>query len=115
MSYRGFESDAAYFEIVAHQSSNAADRKELRKVASTYRSLANRRVRPSWQSRQDHWRKRAEECRTLSEQFKNEACRAQLVRLAETYELMAGTYRGDGLPLGGFLQRLKPAADSTER
>jgi len=40
-------------------------------------------------SRADLWRDRAEQCRTLSDQFTNWSCREQLNRLAETYERMA--------------------------
>lgn len=35
---------------------------------------------------------RAEECRTLSEQFKNRHCQGQLRRLAVTYDAMADQF-----------------------
>lgn len=114
MPHNGFESDAAFFDVVAAQARDAVDREELRQVASTYRSLAQLNRSPAAQSRRDHWRKRAEECRTLAEQFRNRTCRAQLTRLADTYELMAETCPDEGLPLGKFLQRLEAQVDRTK-
>jgi hypothetical protein len=89
----GFESDAAFFDLVARQSKDPADQNQLRKVADIYRGLAKNGVpgcSPLFtKSRAELWRDRAEECRTLSDQFKNQACREQLKRLAEAYERMA--------------------------
>src|SRR5262249_25484420 len=83
----GFESDASYFDLVARQSKDPADQDQLRKVADIYRGLAKNGVPGRsalfTRSRADLWRDRAEECRTLSDQFKNHACRKQLNRLAE--------------------------------
>jgi len=93
MSDRAFESDAAYFDLVARLSKDPTDQIELRKVAEVYRSLAKHglpgRSPLYMKSRADLWRDRAEECRTLSDQFTNWSCREQLNRLAETYERMA--------------------------
>src|SRR5262245_13828009 len=93
MSDYGFGSDAAYFDLVARQSKDPADQDQLRKVADIYRGLARNgvpgRSPPFTKSRADLWRDRAEECRALSDQFKNQACREQLKRLAEAYERMA--------------------------
>ena len=88
MTDRGFESDATYFEIVASQSKDSTDRRHLREVAKTYRSLSKNGKAPLLLSRREHWAHRAEECRTLADQFRNETCRTQLQRLADTYELM---------------------------
>ena len=88
MTDRGFESDAAYFEIVAGQSKNPSDRRHLREVAKKYRSLSKNGKAPLLLSRREHWQHRAEECRTLADQFTDAACRSQLQRLADTYDLM---------------------------
>src|SRR5262245_16003878 len=88
MTDRGFESDAAYFEIVASQSKDSADRRHLREVAKKYRSLSKNSRAPLIRSRREHWQHRAEECRTLADQCTNETCRTQLQRLADTYEMM---------------------------
>ena len=86
---RGFESDAAYFDIVARQAADPADRRHLREVAKTYRSLSrNGDPQHVARSRKEHWQKRAEECRTLADRFNNPTCCAQLRRLADTYDLM---------------------------
>jgi hypothetical protein len=84
---RGFESDAAYFDIVASQSKNPSDRRHLREVAKKYRSLS-KNGGTVIRSRREHWQNRAEECRTLADQFSNDACRTQLQRLADTYDMM---------------------------
>lgn len=91
---RGFEGDAAFFDIVAEQATDAADRKELHRVADTYRSFsASFEMPPKFnRTRADGWRFRAEECRTLAEQFVNETCRQQLERLAAAYDKMAASY-----------------------
>jgi|SRR5262245_37904178 len=88
MTDRGFESDAAYFDIVAAQSKDVADRRHLREVAKKYRSLSKNGKAPLLQSRREHWQHRAEECRTLADHFTNDACRIQLQRLADTYEML---------------------------
>jgi len=88
MFYSGFESDAAYFDLIA-QSADPKDRKQLRQVSATYRSLA-KNGEPHFVSRGLHWSNRAAKCRELSEQFKTPACRTQLLRLAESYEVLAG-------------------------
>jgi hypothetical protein len=85
---RGFDSDAAFFDIVAGQSANPTDRSALKEVAKTYRSLSKNVSPKPLLSRREHWAQRAEECRTLADQFCNPACRAQLRRLAETYDMM---------------------------
>lgn len=88
MTDRGFESDATYFDIVADQSKDAAERRHLREVAKKYRSLSKNGKAALFRSRREHWQHRAEECRTLADQFQNEACRSHLQRLADTYEMM---------------------------
>jgi|SRR5215510_5579840 len=89
MSDPGFESDACYFDLVARQTLSVEDQKELRAIAATYRALARSAAFPP-STPQEHWAKRAEECRILCETFKTEMCRTQLTRLAETYETLAG-------------------------
>lgn len=86
MSYLDFESDALYFEILAREQTDAAARNELGNVAFAYRAFA--KTHGGWFSgrREEHWRKRAEECRTLADQFRSETCRDRLLRLAETYD-----------------------------
>jgi hypothetical protein len=100
MSHHGFESDAAYFELVA-QAADPADRRHLRQVAATYRSLAKNGKHVAC-SRREHWSDRAAQCRTLLEQFKHPECRTQLQRLAETYDLLAETC--DDGPLSAISQ-----------
>jgi hypothetical protein len=87
MSNHGFESDAAYFELAA-QSADPADRRHLRQVAAAYRALAKNGKDVS-SSRQEHWSHRAAQCRTFLKKFKHPECRTQLLRLAETYGLLA--------------------------
>jgi hypothetical protein len=100
MSNPGFESDAAYFDLVAQQA-NSADRKHLRQVAAAYRALAKTGNRVAG-SRQEHWSERATQCRMLLAQFEHPECRTQLLRLAETYDLLAQTCT-DG-PLNAITQ-----------
>jgi hypothetical protein len=91
MSHSGFQSDAAFFDLMAH-SADPKDRQHLRQVAATYRTLAKNGGADS-ASREEHWSNRAAKCRELSEQFENPACHTQLLRLAETYDLLAETCR----------------------
>lgn len=84
-----FQSDAAFFELIAREAASAEDRKHYRKIAATYRALSKEET--TGETRHDHWHKRAEECRTLADQFQHEACRAQLLRLAGTYDMLATT------------------------
>ena len=88
MTDRGFESDAAYFDIVASQAKDADERRHLREVAKKYRSLSKNGSASLIRSRREHWQHRAEECRTLADQFSNAICRTQLQRLADTYDMM---------------------------
>ena len=89
MTYHCYQSDAAFFDLVA-QAADPKDRKPLRQVAATYRSLA-RDGEPRFGSRREQWDHRAATCRALSTQFENPACRSQLLRLAATYDLLAVT------------------------
>src|SRR5262245_26098493 len=85
----GFKSDAVYFDLIAKQSLDRTERAALRKVASTYKALA-----ATWSilhTRREQWLKRAEECRTLADRFSNEVCRAQLLRLADSYDILAAS------------------------
>src|SRR5262249_61994213 len=90
MSDRAFESDAAYFDLVARLAKDPTDQIELRKVAEVYRSLAKRglpgRSPLFMKSRADLWRDRAGEGRTPSGQFTHWSCRGQTNRPAETNE-----------------------------
>jgi hypothetical protein len=90
----GFEGDAAFFDIVAEHAIDANDKKELHRVADTYRGLSVSFETPPQfhRTRADGWRFRAEECRTLADQFVNETCRQQLERLATAYDKMAASY-----------------------
>ena|SRR4051794_381543 len=92
-----YESDAAFFEVVALETHDKEDQAELRRIAAMYRALAQtEQDQPAGAlSRHDFWRKRAAECRAIMAQFTNAACRSQLERLAEAYELMASTYAND--------------------
>ena len=85
----GYLSDAAFFDLVA-PSADAKDRQHLRQVAVAYRRLA-KNAGAETTSRAEHWSNRAAKCRELSGQFKNSACRTHLLRLADTYELLAET------------------------
>jgi hypothetical protein len=93
----GFENDAAYFEIIAQQQLDSAVRKELLEVAAAYHRLASTKGGSLVGTREERWRKRAEECRTLAEQFQNEKCRAHLLRLATSYDLLAGDVQVDSI------------------
>jgi hypothetical protein len=105
MFHQGFENDATFFELIA-QTAGPEDRKHLRQVAATYRSLA-KNGETRFRSRREHWSNRAATCRTLSEQFENPTCRTQLQRLAETYDLLAGTC--DDVSQGPLSRRSEPA------
>jgi hypothetical protein len=98
MSYHCYESDAAYFDLVA-QSADPKDRKRLRQVAAAYRAMA-KKPEPDFDSRRAHWSHRAATCRAMIERFESPVCRTQLLRLAETYDLLAGTC-GEGYEPAG--------------
>jgi hypothetical protein len=85
--YHCHDSDAAYFDLVA-QSADPKDRKLLRQVAATYRTMA-KKPEPRFGSRREQWTHRATTCRALIERFESPVCRIQLLRLAETYDLLA--------------------------
>jgi len=89
MADRGFESDAAFFEIAAQHCASASDQSDLRNVAQAYRALSIVARAGDGKSRRELWQDRAEACRALSEQFTSAICRQQLQRLAQAYELMA--------------------------
>jgi hypothetical protein len=92
MGDRGFESDAAFFDLVARSATDPVDRDQLRQVADKYRALAQQESEFSSKthiSRADYWRHRARECRALAKQFTSTKCREQLKRLADTYDQMA--------------------------
>jgi hypothetical protein len=86
--YNGFDADAAYFDLIASQTSDRNDRKELRRVADAYRALAKYEVAGG--NRQEHWMQRADRCRQFASQFTADVCRQRLLRLAETYDILAG-------------------------
>jgi len=86
-----FEGEAAFFDYVADKASNPADQAELHRLADEYRILDRRAdLLPAHKlSRTDAMRSRAEECRTLAEQFRNLECRKYLEGLASTYDHLA--------------------------
>jgi hypothetical protein len=103
ISTPGFASSAGYFEQRALRARDDNERQRLLEVAEFYRSLA--RIAPSLphgfkpngtmpaNARLQRWEARAEECRVLAEHFKDPECRQRLVRLAETYDKLAGMRR----------------------
>jgi hypothetical protein len=94
MANADFESDANYFDLIAERAEQPADRKELLKVADTYRGLAKTEQElPLGSSRADNWKRRAEKCRTLASTFSSDVCRNQLNRLADAYEKIATAHR----------------------
>jgi len=86
-----FEGEAAFFDHIADRALNPADQAELHRVADRYRALDTLApLMPAHRhSRTDALRFRAEECRTLSEQFRNPECRKYLEGLARTYDHLA--------------------------
>src|SRR4051812_30911332 len=98
MAEPAFEGDAAFFDVVAQSTDNREHARQLRQVAEKYRTLA-RNGHSLRRSRREYWLDRAEECRTLSDQFQSPVCREQLARLAESYEIMASTYVEDSFPI----------------
>ena len=88
MSVHGFESDASYFEFLASQQQDPVVRKELTSIAQTYRQLCMSGNDILVGTREERWRKRAEESRTLSEGQQD--CRTKLLRLADAYDLLSG-------------------------
>src|SRR5262245_6955823 len=86
-----FEGDAAFFDLVAEQATKPDDRKELRRVADRYRTLSSCvELLPKFgQTSAQAWRFRAEECRTMADQFSNDQCRKTLERLAAAYDHLA--------------------------
>ena len=99
MSIPGFATSAGYFEQRALRARDDNERQRLLEVAEFYRSLAG--IAPALppgfklngegpsNSRLQRWEARAEECRVLAEHFKDPHCRQQLVKLAESYDLLA--------------------------
>jgi hypothetical protein len=88
----GFAKDAAFFDILAAQSANRFSRSDLHEVAERYRSISRTQCSEDI-SDPAHWVFRAEECRTLADQFQTLVCREQLFRLAATYDVLAGYAR----------------------
>ena len=86
-----FEGEAAFFDHIADRALNPADQTELHRVADQYRSLDTlaHQLPPHKLSRSDALRFRAEECRTLAENFRNPECRKYLAGLAKTYDHLA--------------------------
>jgi hypothetical protein len=96
----GFKRTAVYFEWLAQRETRDYDRRQrLLEVAGFYRSLAG--IIPAMPTRykgngaalpltrEERWRARAEECRTLADCFTDPTCREQLGRLAQSYDCMA--------------------------
>jgi hypothetical protein len=96
----GFKRTAVYFEWLAQRETRDYDRRQrLLEVAGFYRSLAG--IIPAMPTRykgngaalpltrEERWRARAEECRTLADCFTDPICRGQLTRLAQSYDQMA--------------------------
>jgi hypothetical protein len=92
MSTSGFANDAIYFQLLANRSTNDVLRHDLHEVAERYRLIAPAPLSPSPKD-PAHWTFRAEECRTLADQFHSHFCRDQLYRLAATYDALAGYAR----------------------
>ena len=86
----GYDSDANYFEFLAGQQSDPFVQKQLLSIAKTDQHLSKSKNGLINGTREERWRKRAEECRTLSERQKDEFCRSKLLRLAEAYDLLSG-------------------------
>jgi hypothetical protein len=83
----GFEADAGCFDLIAGQTIDRDDWKQWKQVADTYRSLAKDETPVG--TRQSRWEQRAAQCRKMAAEFKGEACRVQLLRLADTYDVLA--------------------------
>src|SRR5262249_36510543 len=93
-----FARAADYFEGRAFRSRDPAQRRCLRDVADFYRSLARITVGlpkgfningTPYLDRNRRWEARASYCRALAEQIGDHDRRAQLLRLAETYDQLA--------------------------
>ena len=84
-----FEGDAAFFDAAASRAGNPDDKVELHLVAETCRALGKLDLPETAPLPAERWRFRAEECRTLADQFSNAECRQQLTRLAATYDYFA--------------------------
>jgi hypothetical protein len=86
-----FEGEAEFFDHIAERAGNPADGAELHRVADEYRALDRLAplLPPEKLSRSAAFRFRAEECRTLAEQFSNPECRKYLAELAKTYDHLA--------------------------
>jgi hypothetical protein len=85
----GFEGDVALFEYLANHAQPKTDRSVYAQVASTYRKLVDQQR--SFRDRQEQWAQRAGMCRLLAERFKSPPCQDYLLRLADTYDILAGT------------------------
>lgn len=92
----GFASTAAYFEARAGKERDPHEREFLQEVAGFYRRLAG--IAPDfpagYKSKSHYgyanqWRARAEECRAMADHFTDPTCRAQMARLADSYDRMA--------------------------
>ena len=84
------KADAAFFDLAANGARDPQIAKEFKSLARAYRDLA-KKARPDmiFKSRSERWAQRAEECRTLSDGVMSEECRSQLLRLANTYDVLA--------------------------
>jgi hypothetical protein len=86
-----FEGEAEFFDHIAERAGNPADGAALHGVADEYRALDRLTplLPPENLSRSAAFRFRAEECRTLADQFSNPECRKYLMGLAKTYDHLA--------------------------
>jgi hypothetical protein len=77
MARNGFQKEAAFFDLLAAQATDPLVRQRLLQVSDHYRPLPHEEFSGDLSNRA-HWAFRAEECRTLAEQFRTPDCREQL-------------------------------------
>ena len=90
-----FADKALHFKKCASKARDEGARQQFGDAAEFYRELAA--IAPDFPPRfpggkiwhGSRWEKRAEECRTMAEYFKDPTTKAMMNRLADTYEKMA--------------------------
>src|SRR5215470_4685030 len=91
-----FAQTAAYFEgRAAHRSHSDSDRERFLEAAQFYRSLAQitsdfpTRYKACMTRYGNRWEDRAEECRAIALHLSDPQCRAQMMQVAHSYDLLA--------------------------
>ena len=92
----GFAATAALFEKRAREARDPDTKRRFVEAARFYRQLAG--IAPEFPAGfksnghvgyADRWKARADECRAMADHFADPNCRAQMMRVADSYDRMA--------------------------